>query len=138
MSNHIFKTYLEGDIYRNGAVKYILSEFGKDNFDINKYSDLTVEHIFSEEPNYEPSKYGFTDDYDYEKNRIGNLTLLEQKLNKGIGNNPPKNKVAAYLSSSVQETVNIAGEIKKGKYSKNNVDNRRNDIIDFCIKRFKI
>jgi uncharacterized protein with ParB-like and HNH nuclease domain len=138
VSDHIFKTYLEGDIYGNGAVKYILSEFGKDNFDINKYSDLTVEHIFSGEPNYEPSKYGFTDDYDYEKNRIGNLTLLEQKLNNSIGNNPPKNKIVAYLSSSVQETVNIAGEIKKGKYSKNNVDNRRNDIIDFCIKRFEI
>jgi uncharacterized protein with ParB-like and HNH nuclease domain len=138
MSNHIFKTYLESDIYRNGAVKYILSEFGKDNFDITKYSDLTVEHIFSEEPNYEPSKYGFTDDYDYEKNRIGNLTLLESKLNKGIGNHPPKNKINVYLNSSVQETVNIAGEIKKGKYSKENVDNRRNDIIDFCTKRFKV
>jgi uncharacterized protein with ParB-like and HNH nuclease domain len=135
MSDHIFKTYLEGDIYRNGSVKYILAEYGKDDYDISLYKDLTIEHIFSEEPNYKPSSYGFTDDYDYEKNRIGNLALLEAKKNKG--NNPPKNKISTYLESAVTETNNIAGEIKKGDYSKNNVDERRNKIIDFCIKRFK-
>ncbi|MDR0375537.1 MAG: HNH endonuclease family protein, partial [Treponema sp.] len=138
MNNHVFRTYLDGDIYRNGAVKYILSEYTNDNFDMTTYRDLTVEHIFSEDPNYDPSSYGFDEDYDYEKNRVGNLTLLEQRINKGIGNDPPKNKITAYIKSIVKDTLNIAGEIQNGKFSKENVDNRRKNIIDFCIKRFKI
>ena len=138
MSDHVFRNYLDGSIYRNHAVKYILSEYSNDNPDIDVYMDLTVEHIFSEDPNYDPTKYGFNEDYDYEKNRLGNLTLLEQKLNKGIGNNPPKNKIATYLKSIILDTQNIAGEIQKGKFSKNDVDIRRKNIIDYCIKRFKI
>jgi hypothetical protein len=138
MNDHFFRTYLDNDIYRNHAVKFILSEYSNDNPNIDIYNDLTVEHIFSEDPNYDPSCYGFDEDYDYEKNRLGNLTLLEQKYNKGIGNNPPKNKVSSYLKSVISDTQNIAGEIQKGKYSKNNVDGRRKMIIDYCIKRFKI
>jgi hypothetical protein len=138
MNDHVFRTYLDNDIYRNHAVKYILSEYSNDNPDIDTYMDLTVEHIFSEDPNYDPSSYGFDEDYNYEKNRLGNLTLLEQKLNKGIGNDPPKNKVQAYLKSIILDTQNIAGEIQKGKFSKDNVDIRRKNIIDYCVKRFKI
>jgi uncharacterized protein with ParB-like and HNH nuclease domain len=138
MSNHVFRSYLEADIYGNGAVKYILSEYSKDNLSIENYSDLTVEHIFSDEPNYEPSSYGFDENYDYEKNRIGNLTLLEPKLNKGIGNDPPKNKVSAYLKSNINSTRILAGEIQKGNFNKKNIDERQKNIIDFCIKRFKI
>jgi len=32
------------------------------------------------------SAYGFSEDYDYEKNRIGNLGLLEYWLNEGLSN----------------------------------------------------
>lgn len=138
MSDHVFRTYLDGDIYGNHAVKYILSEYSNDNPNIDKYTDLTVEHIFSDEPNYDPSSYGFDEDYDYEKNRLGNLTLLEQKLNKGIGNDPPKNKVSAYIKSFIKDTQNIAGEIQNGNFTKDNVDSRRKNIVDTCIKRFKI
>jgi hypothetical protein len=136
MSNHVFRNYLDGDIYGNGAVKYILAEYTKDVFDINVYRGLTVEHIFCEEPNYDPASYGFDEDYDYEKDRLGNLALLESKFNKG--NDPPKNKVPIYIKSLVTDTQNIAGEIQKGKFSKRNVDNRRKVIIDFSIERFKI
>jgi len=136
MNDHSFRKYLDVDIYRNHAVKYILSEYSNDNPDIDTYMNLTIEHIFSEDPNYKPSSYGFDEDYEYEKNRLGNLTLLEQELNKG--NDSPKNKVPSYLKSIVSDTQNIAGEIQKGKFSKDNVDTRRKDIINYCVKRFKI
>jgi len=136
MNDHSFRNYLNEDIYGNHAVKYILSEYNNDNPNIDDYSKLTVEHIFSEKPNYDPSSYGFNEDYDYEKNRLGNLTLLEQELNKG--NDPPKNKVKIYLKSAVSNTLNIAGEIQNGNYTKENVDIRRKEIIEYCVKRFKL
>ena len=136
MNDHVFRTYLDADIYGNLAVKYILSEYSSDNPSIDTYMGLTIEHIFSEEPNYKPSSYGFDEDYDYEKNRLGNLTLLEKDLNKG--NDPPKNKVSVYLKSVVTDTRNIAGEIQRGEFSKNAVDIRRRNIIDYCVRRFKI
>jgi|SRR5690554_657948 len=137
MNNHVFRTYLDGDIYNNGSVKYILSEFTKDNFSIADYKDLHVEHIFAKEPNYEATSYGFSDDYDYEKNRLGNLGLLEQSVNIGLGNLPPINKVSGYLTSSVTNTRNLAGVIQQGNFTKTNIDNRRQEIIDFCLERFK-
>ena len=137
MSNHVFKTSLDESIYGNGSVKYILSEFSNDHLSIAEYKNLQVEHIFAKDPNYDTTPYGFSDDYDYEKNRIGNLGLLEQNINSGLGNLPPINKVSGYLTSGITDTQNLAGVIQKGSFSKINVDNRRQKIIEFCIERFK-
>ncbi len=138
MNSYNFRNYLATDIYENGATKYILSEFSGDNPTIDNYKNLQVEHIFSREPNYDPNVYGFAEDYDYEKNRIGNLSLLEKELNTGLGNSAPINKVSGYLISSIVETRNLAGIIQKGNYQKTNVDSRRDAIIDFCITRFGV
>lgn len=138
VNNHVLGTYMDGALYGNGAVKYILSEYSQDVFDINAYKNFQIEHIFSKDPNFDTASYGFADDYDYEKNRIGNLGILEQGLNGGLGNLPPINKVAGYLISTVTETRNLAGEIQRGNYNKDNVDARRKKIIDFCINRFRL
>jgi len=138
VNNHVLATYLDGALYNNGAVKYILLEYNGEHFDIETYKNFQVEHIFSKEPNFDPSSYGFSEDYDYEKNRIGNLGLLEQGINVGLSNLPPINKVSGYLNSIVTETRNLAGEIQKGNFCKENVESRRKDIITFCINRFKI
>lgn len=138
VNNHVFRTYLDGPIAGNGAVKHILSEYSKDNHDIETYKDYQVEHVFSRDPNYQPISYGFGDDYDYEKNRLGNLTLLEKGLNIGVSNLPPINKVDGYLKSTNQEIRNLAGQIQRGHFDKTTVDQRREDIINFCIMRFNI
>jgi len=138
MNNHNLKNYLGFEVYQNRAVKYILSEYSNDNPNIESYKDLQVEHIFSKDPNFEPSYYGFAEDYDSEKNRLGNLGLLEGGINKGIGNSAPINKVAGFLKSSVNDTRKLAGEIHQGHFAKTNVDIRRERIIEFCGTRFKI
>lgn len=137
MNNHNLRNYLGVEVYQNGAVKYILSEFRNDNPNIDSYKDWQVEHIFSKEPNFEPSAYGFAGDYNYQKNRLGNLGLLEGGINKGISNSAPINKVIGYLKSSVSDTRNLAGENQLGNFTKNNVDIRRDKIIEFCVTRFK-
>lgn len=138
VNNHVLETYLDGAIYGNGAVKYILSEFSNDDHDIATYKDFQVEHVFSSEPNYDASAYGFADDYDYEKNRLGNLGLLEKSLNVRISNSPPINKVKGYLKSTNIDLNNLAGEIQRGNFNKTNVDERRKAIVDFCITRFEL
>ena len=138
VNNHVFETYLDGPIYGNGAVKYILSEYSNADYDIITYKDFQVEHVFSKEPNYDAISYGFADDYDYEKNRLGNLGLLERNLNTGLGNLPPINKVSGYLNSTNIEIRNLAGEIQRGYFNKTNVDDRREIIKKFCITRFKL
>ena len=135
-SKYVFRTYLEGEVYGNNAVKYILAEYSRDNHSISLYKDFQIEHIFSAAPEYETSDYGFSDDYSIEKNRLGNLALLEQNLNASVGNSPPINKVNTYLRSKNSETRRLAGEINRGKFAKSNVDQRREAIIEFCITRF--
>ena len=138
MNNHNLRKRLDDDVYQNGAVKYILSEYIKDNLNIEGYKYLQVEHIFSRDPDFEPSSYGFTEGYDYEKNRLGNLGLLEPGINKGVSNSAPINKVEGYLKSNVIDIRNLSGVIQLGNFTKNNVDARREDIIKFCVTRFKI
>jgi uncharacterized protein with ParB-like and HNH nuclease domain len=138
MGDHTFKTYLGENIYGNGSVKYILEELNNEKITYSFYKSLQVEHIFSRDPNFDVSTYGFDETYDYEKNRIGNLSLIEESLNKSssVRNNPPINKVSGYLKSNVKIMRDIAGIINAGDFDKEKVDIRREEIIRFCIERF--
>lgn len=138
VNDHVFRNYLDNPIFRNGSVRYILSEYSSDFLSYDTYKDLQIEHIFAQDPNFDVTSYGFTEDYDYEKDRFGNLGLLEPFLNKGLSNLPPVNKVEGYIKSQITDTINLSGEIQHGNFLKNNVDSRRNKIINFCINRFKL
>lgn len=138
VNDHTFSNYLDNAVAGNGSVRYILSEYNCEYLSYEEYKDLQVEHIFSKEPNFDVNVYGFTDDYNYEKNRFGNLGLLEQSLNKGLGNLPPINKVEGYIKSQITDTRNMAGDIQLGNFSKENVDVRRAKIVEFSINRFKL
>jgi len=136
VNDHVFANYLDNAVYGNGATKYLLSEYNGEYLTYESYKDLQVEHIFSKDPNFDILSYGFTEDYDYEKNRIGNLGILEQALNKGLGNLPPINKVNGYLQSSIGDVRNLAGAIQHSDFVKQSVDTRRGLIVDYCINRF--
>jgi len=138
MSDHVFRNYLDADIYGNGAVRYLLSERDEGTFSIDEYRDFQVEHIFSKDPQFDVVEFGFEDDYDYEKNRLGNLTLLEARLNGRVGNVSPPNKVSGYIESRFETTRNLAGKIQASGIRKEDVDARREELIQYCLDRFKI
>lgn len=140
MNDHSFKNYLSDNIYGNGSVKFILEELNNEKISYKEYKNLQVEHIYSRTPNFSVLDYGFDENYDYEKNRIGNLSLIEEALNKSssVRNNPPINKVDGYLKSNVKIMRDIAGIINTGNFDKNKVDERREEIIEFCVKRFEL
>ena len=139
--NYTFRDYLGGQLYGNGGVKYILSEYSKNKADDNiDYQNFQVEHIFSQDPNYSPPEYGFGDDYSTEINRLGNLLFLEDFLNKEAGNAAPRDKVDYYLKSKNPEARELAGNIQKEQrdFNKSNIDERGKSIIDFCVERFPL
>jgi len=138
MSDHVFRNYLDADIYGNGAVRYLLAERDGGTFSIDEYRDFQVEHIFSKDPQFDVVEFGFEDDYDYEKNRFGNLTLLEGRLNERAGNVSPHSKVSGYMESRFEMTRNLAGKIQASGLRKEDVDARREELIQYCLERFRI
>ena len=55
----------------------------------------TVEHILPQEPAFGFPSYGFVtkEEYELNKDRFGNLTLLEGYLNSRCGNQPIQSKI---------------------------------------------
>ncbi len=134
------KNKLSEPIYSNSATKYILYTYSGDNLEFEQYRKLEKEHIFSSNSGIQLSHYGFEEiSYDYEKDKIGNISLLEADKNKVVSNKSPSDKAPFYLESCVTDTNKIASIIKKNNdFNKKDVDARGEGIIEFCLREFKI
>lgn len=93
--------------------KYILCRFEKDvsGRDIDFETDAaTIEHILPENPIESWSAAIPEREWSRHVYRLGNLTLLEGKLNREIGNELFPAKVPSYVSSRYQLTQKIVAE----------------------------
>ena len=73
------------------------------------FGGYQVEHIMPDKHGLETPPYDLTqEEYDYNKNLIGNLTPLEQPINGSIGNGWFDSKVEEYKKTSVYLTRSIA------------------------------
>ena len=125
--------------------KYILEIFEYDEindegeYTLNSGNDLHLEHIIPQTIDTKKSKKEFGDwilylgDDALEKhkmyiNRIGNFTLLGQKLNIAASNNPFDDKLNEYKKSNILLTKNIYNNYIKFKFSE--VEKRSNDFAD--------
>ncbi len=134
-----FRYYLSGGVYGNSATKYLLLEYNNNLKDcrvindIDEYRKLEVEHIFSRNPNFRVDSYGFKEsEYENEINKIGNLTLLE----RDTSNAPPKEKADRYIKSGVCMTNRLGSKIKTEGFNKKEMDERGEELINFCLKIF--
>lgn len=142
MDDNSFRTYLNGGLYKNPAVKYILWEYeGHNNPNFNDcdhdlYESLQVEHIFPQTPSFEIKNYNFTDSSDYVANihRIGNLTLLRPDSS----NDPPNVKANKYQQADLLITKQLGAHIANQGFDKNSIEERTQQIIHFCVKRWQI
>jgi uncharacterized protein with ParB-like and HNH nuclease domain len=127
---------------KQALVKYLLHEENKAKtgqvLSIEKYGDLQIEHIFSKKIASGIRKYGFStqERYDLEISVIGNLGILESKLNKNANNLHPADKEEHYRKSSVKANQDLAGLM--GVWHKSKMDERTEELIDFITTRFKI
>ncbi|RLC88607.1 MAG: hypothetical protein DRI79_07640 [Chloroflexi bacterium] len=146
MGDTEFQMYLSRSVYRNPAVKYILWEFEKhqdpsfDEWNFALYDDVQIEHIFPEERTFNFPAYGFQDEREYLDNihRLGNLTLLEESVNKRVGNSPPPDKAPHYQRSRVPGTKKLGFDISNVGFNRDDVEERGEQIIDFCLQRWKL
>jgi uncharacterized protein with ParB-like and HNH nuclease domain len=103
-----FSTKQFKNIGRNNRLaRYILAEI--DSYNSNTVHDpdgLTLEHILPESP--DPDVWKLDDDTVSQwKYRIGNLTLLDKKTNKDIGNESFIDKKQYYAKSAIPMTKEI-------------------------------
>jgi len=141
-----FQWYLNADIYGNPAVKYILWEIEKhqassfDEWNFDLYRNVQVEHIFPGEPTFGFPAYGFQDEVEYRNNinKSGNLTLLEELINKRIGNKIPQDKASDYQKSNITGTKRLGFDISNRGFNKDNIEARTKQLVNFCLWRWKL
>ncbi|WP_027355167.1 HNH endonuclease family protein [Desulfosarcina sp. BuS5] len=149
ISNDRFKDYLSDyDYYKQTGLlrllfidycerlskrKYTLKELKKimDN-------DPTIEHILSQTPKFKPRSFGFknNEDFDEYKNLIGNLSLLEKKINSSIKNSDLSDKVAGYSKSKFKMTQQLATLLSQTKSFKKKDLKERSQLLveDFATR----
>lgn len=94
---------------------------------LSNYLDtgVEIEHIMPKTC-YDKSTYGLTDDeFGIYLNRMGNLTLLENSINKSIHNDIYSNKCEAYQQSKFYLTKSIPALIDQGENTAINRANKK-------------
>lgn len=98
----------------------------------------TIEHILSQTPKFKPKSVGFKNEEDFEeyKNLIGNLTLLERKINSSIKNSDLSDKVNGYSQSQFKVTQKLATSLSQSKsFKKKDLEDRSKLLVeDFAIR----
>lgn len=143
LNDYRLEEYLNDSVDNKTAlVRYIMYCYNKQNFNqeinIDKYRNLQVEHIFSVNPNFGIRKYGFGkhEIYDSEISKIGNLTILERKLNSKVSNVAPIDKADGYQQSKIKLISNLLGKLHL--FNKDYIQQRNEGIVNFCNERYKI
>ena len=146
-------TYVRGNIgfHRWGALKFFLMEYekhlqgrGLSHVGWENYYDIQIEHVMprtwsthwtNEMNNYLAAHSSLNAD-EVEKakniliNTLGNLTVIQDIKNAGIGNNPWTTKQDAYLNGSYSE-VEIATKTSWHPWGYNSIEARGKQMLDF-------
>ncbi len=146
-------TYVRGNIgfHRWGALKFFLMEYekhlqgrGLSYVGWENYYDIQIEHVIprtwsthwtNEMNNYLAAHSSLNAD-EVEKakniliNTLGNLTVIQDIKNAGIGNNPWTTKQDAYLNGSYSE-VEIATKTSWHPWGYNSIEERGKQMLDF-------
>ena len=144
MNNDRFKDYLSNYDYfqQTGLLRLLFIDYCERTsgklFNIDQLckimdTDPTIEHILSQTPKFKPSSYGFKNGEDFEeyKNLIGNLTILEKKINSSIKNDDLSEKVKGYSKSRFKMTKKIATTLSQSKtFTKKNLIARGTELVD--------
>lgn len=125
-----FKEAFEEVSYKNISLcKYVLDKINSleqpSEFD---FLSVNIEHILPQKPNKE---WGLkTKDIKPYVNKIGNLTLVHQKINSSIGNKVIKEKISELSNSSVRMTIRLVDYLKGNNYKwdEEEIDKRHAEI----------
>ncbi len=150
-SDQEFKSNFSKADYKRSVnrAKYVIEQFEyalhetQGEFTINSGVDVHLEHIIPQTINTKKSKKEFGDWEHYLGdgaklnhgefvNRIGNFTLLAQKLNIVASNDPFEDKLTQYRKSSLKVTKEIFDHYAEFKFIQ--VDQRSKELAEKAIK----
>ncbi len=149
---HLF-TYVNGNIgfHRWGALKFFLMEYEKDlqdkglsHVEWNNYYDVQIEHImprtwsthWTKEMNDYLAARSSLNEEEVKMakkiliNTLGNLTVIQDIKNAGIGNNPWATKQGAYSNGSYSE-IEIATETSWNPWRHDSIKERGKKMLNF-------
>ena len=149
MTNEEFQANIERDVYGNKALVHIFIDYcehlSNKAYTISKLKKImtkdkpTIEHVLSQKPRFSYRSHGFRNKdelLEYE-HALGNLTLLEERLNKAAQNKNSTEKVVYYDRSGFKMTKNLSSLIStSGKVKKNVIQERTLEIAKYCKKRW--
>lgn len=144
ISNDRFKDYLSDyDYYKQtGLLRLLFIDYcerlSKRLYTLSELQKIminnpTIEHVLSQAPKFKPKSYGFKSDEDFEEymNLIGNLTILEKKINSSIKNSDLSDKVKGYSKSSYKMTQQLATILSQTKtFKKKDLKKRSTEVVD--------
>lgn len=146
-------TYVRGNIgfHRWGALKFFLMEYekhlqgrGLSHVGWENYYDIQIEHVmprtwsthWTNEMNNYLAAHSSLNANEVERaknilvNTLGNLTVIQDIKNAGIGNNPWTTKQGAYLNGSYSE-VEIATKTSWHPWEHNSIEARGKKMLEF-------
>lgn len=154
MPNEKFRSRLNEDMYSNaGALRILLAveeRCRKSPYVIEDLARLvrdgiTMEHIIPQSPSFGIKAYGFHSEASYEENvhRIGNLLLLETRLNSACNNHSVETKISTrklYGKSGFKSVLALAAghSGKTPAYSRTAIVERSVDIANFTVDHWPL
>jgi len=151
------KDFLNGWMYENRVLHYLLWKYEEHiqtkgySIKVLKLVNEQIEHISPQTPTdgsplasgYEINKDGVYDD-DFKNsylNCLGNLMLISGSHNSSIGNKPFKDKLNSYLKNPLlnqQAEIKdfMEGDIDNPKWTKESIIKRKDEIVNFAIKKW--
>lgn len=149
MSKEQFNSSLSVNFYPNAALPYIFvnyceklnnQEYTLAELEEIVNTQLTIEHILAQTPDFNPEALGFQDMEDFcsYEGRLGNLSLLEKSLNSAIQKKVPLLKVElGYDKSRFPMTKKLASQIiHDNTFTKTQLNSRTEDIKNYCVRRW--
>ncbi len=122
----------------NKIIKYILAKYEKSKeggISITLSDEqYTIEHILPQNPNEEWGENNYN--FDSLIYRLGNLCLLERKMNNDISNNPYDRKAKIYKNSNIKTTKEIPEQYSTWEAS--SINQRQQKIGKFAANYWKI
>lgn len=151
ISDDRFKDYLANyDYYKQtGLLRTLFIDYceriREKNYSIKELrkimeADPTIEHILSQNPKFKPRSYGFKNEEDFEeyKNLLGNLTILEKKINSSIKNDDLVEKLTGYSLSKFKMTSVFATSLSTTKtFKKSDLQIRGQRLVEDFSKRWR-
>jgi hypothetical protein len=99
----------------------------------------TIEHVLAQNPTFSLKSAGFENETDFTntEHRLGNLAILERRLNSGARNRSPIDKTSVYDRSKFRMSRDLSSQIASAqKFDKNAIEDRTEEIWKYLALRW--